>query len=65
MADSSTSTLTVMLMASSRSSRMLGSGTSMTKIRPTAATGMIHSAAACLRRAAGAVMVVAFAAMAA
>ncbi len=34
-----------MLVASNRSSRMLGSGTSITKIKPTAATGMIHSAA--------------------
>src|SRR5579863_1620788 len=33
-----------MLKASSRSSRKLGTGTSITKIRPTAAMGMIHSA---------------------
>jgi len=35
-----------MLSASKMSSRKLGSGTSMTKIRPTAAMGMIHSEAA-------------------
>ena len=34
-----------MLVASNTSSSRLGKGTSMTKTRPTAATGMIHSAA--------------------
>ena len=57
MALSSTSTLTVILVASSRSSRTLGNGTSITKMRPTAATGMIHSAAAVFDFAAGAVIV--------
>src|SRR5580700_2673421 len=65
MALNSTSTLMVMLVASSRSSRTLGNGTSMTKIRPTAATGMIHSATAVFDFEAGAVIVmVGFGAMA-
>src|SRR5580692_3638699 len=45
----STSIDTAMLSASSRSSSSVGSGISMTKIRPTAAMGMIHSVAPVLR----------------
>src|SRR5712691_10624404 len=57
MADNSTSTLTVMLAARNMSSRTLGNGTSMMKIRPTTAIGMIHSATAFFDREGGAEIV--------